>query len=154
MGLGAFFGPRDARLRHREPEMGVGTGIIVGVAGRAGAGEHGSRREDVQEGQRRLGAPEAERPSEEAGQHLFDACTLRVVRARINAYAALCARRSMRAARAPARWWHSGFLQMLAISGCSCHSPTCSEFEVYCATQSMRRQSARVSQAHKPGNAC
>ena len=57
------------------------------VARRAGAGEHGSRRYDeVEEAQRRLRqreaqlrAPKAERPSEQAGQHLFATCTLRVV---------------------------------------------------------------------------
>ena len=84
MGLGAFFGPRDARLRHREPEMVVGAGIIVDVAGRAGAGEHRAwRYDEVEEAQRRLRqreaqlrAPTAERSSEEAGQHplLFVRC--------------------------------------------------------------------------------
>ena len=88
MRLGAFFGPRDARLRHREPEMmvvvrGRGGGVVVGrgagVAGRASAGEHRARRYDeVEEAQRRLRqreaqlrAPKAKRSSEEAGEHLF-----------------------------------------------------------------------------------
>ena len=99
MRLGAFFGFRDARLRHREPEMmvvvrGRGGGVVVGrgagVAGRASAGEHRARRYDeVEEAQRRLRqreaqlrAPKAERSSEEAGEHLFG---IYVVRAPINA---------------------------------------------------------------------
>ena len=99
MRLGAFFGFRDARLRHREPEMmvvvrGRGGGIVVGrsagVVGRAGAGEHRARRDDEgEEAQRRLRqreaqlrAPKAARSSEEAGEHLFG---IYVVRAPINA---------------------------------------------------------------------
>jgi hypothetical protein len=73
--------------------MVVVRGRGAGVAGRAGAGEHRARREDVEEGQRRLGAPEAERPSEEAGEHLllFVRCGRTfVVRPPINAYPTLC----------------------------------------------------------------
>ena len=66
---------------------GRGGGVI---AGRAGAGEHRAwRYDEVEEAQRRLRqreaqlrAPEAERPSEEAGQHLFG---IYVVRAPIDA---------------------------------------------------------------------
>ena len=72
-----------------------------GVAGRAGAGEHRARRYDeVEEAQRRLRqreaqlrSPDAERPSEEAGEHLllFVRCGRTfVVRPPINAYPTLC----------------------------------------------------------------
>ena len=110
MRLGAFFGFRDARLRHREPEMVVGAGIVVarggGVVGRS-AGEHRARRYDeVEEAQRRLRqreaqlrAPDAERPSEEAGQHLYLHCSAFVVRAPIDACRA----------SAGEVVWHSGF---------------------------------------------
>ena len=133
MGLGAFFGPRDARLWHREPEMMVvGAGWRrrrarpaparrrAGVAGRAGAGAAPGRGATTRS--RRLcatpaAAPgcaraEAERPREEARWHLLLLAAARF----------LCVRGSMRAARvvrAPidaCRARHRGFVALLCSS--------------------------------------
>ena len=74
-----------------------------GVAGRAGAGEHRARRYDeVEEAQRRLRqrgrSCARQRPSGRRRRRSASLCYLCVAAARL-----LCARRSMRAARAPAR---------------------------------------------------
>jgi hypothetical protein len=122
--------------------MVAGAGIIVGVAGRAGAHEHRAwRYDEVEEAQRRLRqreaqlrAPDAERPSEEVGEHLllFVRCgSTFVVRAPINARRASTGEVVALLA-----------LQMLANQWDEqCHSGRTANLTSPATTQSMRRQS-------------